>query len=117
MQLDGTCRITETGMIYEERIYTIKPGTMGEYMKNYEELGLPVQKEVLGTLVGFWHTDVGGLNKVVHIWGYDSLDDRLEKRAILSAHPDWPAYLDVALPLIVEQENRVLIPASFSPAN
>ncbi|MDA1325729.1 MAG: NIPSNAP family protein [Proteobacteria bacterium] len=103
-------------MIYEERIYTIQPGKIAEYMKNYEVLGLPVQKEVLGTLVGFWHTDVGGLNKVVHIWGYDSLDDRLDRRATLAAHPDWPAYLDVALPLIVEQENRVLIPASFSPA-
>ena len=91
-------------MIYEERIYTIQPGKILEYMKNYEELGLPVQKDVLGT-------------KVVHIWGYDSLDDRLEKRATLAAHPDWPAYLEVALPLIVEQENRLLYPASFSPAN
>ena len=102
-------------MIYEERIYTIQTGKMVEYLRNYEELGLPVQNEVLGQLVGFWHTEVGGLNKVVHIWGYDSLDDRLEKRQILAAHPDWPAYLDVALPLIIEQENRVLIPASFSP--
>ncbi len=103
-------------MIYEERIYTIKIGAMAEYLKNYETLGLPVQKEVLGHLVGFWHTEVGGLNKVVHIWGYDSLDDRLAKRKELAEHPDWPKYLDVALPLIVEQENRVLIPASFSPA-
>ena len=102
-------------MIYEERIYTIQPGKISEYLKNYEELGLPVQKNVLGKLVGFWHTEVGGLNKVVHIWGYDSLDERLKKRKILAAHPDWPAYLDVALPLIVEQENRVLTPASFSP--
>ena len=46
-------------MIYEERIYTIQPGKMVEYLKNYEELGLPVQKEVLGRLVGFWHTEVG----------------------------------------------------------
>jgi hypothetical protein len=103
-------------MIYEERIYTIQPGTMAEYLKNYETLGLPVQKEVLGTLVGFWRTEIGGLNKVVHIWGYDDLDDRLKRRKILSEHPGWPAYLAVALPLIVEQENRVLIPASFSPA-
>ena len=103
-------------MIYEERIYTIQPGKIAEYMKNYEVLGLPVQKEVLGMLVGFWHTDVGGLNKVVHIWGYEDLDDRLDRRAKLAAHPDWPAYLEVALPLIVEQENRVLTPASFSPA-
>jgi hypothetical protein len=104
-------------MIYEERIYTILPGKIKEYLKNYEELGLPAQKEVLGTLVGFWHTEIGGLNKVVHIWGYDSLDDRLARRKTLAEHPDWPAYLDVALPLIVEQENRVLIPASFSPAH
>lgn len=103
-------------MIYEERIYTILPGKIQEYLKNYEELGLPAQQEVLGTLVGFWHTEIGELNKVIHIWGYDSLDDRLARRAALAEHPDWPAYLEVALPLIVEQENCVLIPASFSPA-
>ena len=102
-------------MIYEERIYTILPGRMVEYMKNYEELGLPVQRKVLGTLVGFFHTEIGGLNKVVHIWGYASLDDRLEKREKLANHPDWPRYLETNLKLIVEQENRVLIPASFSP--
>ena len=102
-------------MIYEERIYTIVPGRMTEYMKNYEELGLPVQREVLGTLVGFFHTEIGGLNKVVHIWGYDSLDDRLDKREKLANHPNWPRYLEANVSLIVEQENRVLIPASFSP--
>lgn len=102
-------------MIYEERIYTIVPGRMDEYLRNYETLGLPVQRAVLGTLVGFWHTEIGGLNKVVHIWGYDDLDDRMARRAALAAHPDWPTYLEVALPLIVAQENRVLIPAPFSP--
>ena len=102
-------------MIYEERIYTILPGRMVEYMKNYEELGLPVQRKVLGTLVGFFHTEIGALNKVIHIWGYDSLDERLEKREKLANHPDWPRYLEINLKLIVEQENRVLIPASFSP--
>ena len=39
-------------MIYEERIYTILPGKLSEYLKNYEELGLPVQKKVLGVLIG-----------------------------------------------------------------
>ena len=104
-------------MVYEERIYTIKIGALGEYIKNYEELGLPVQKEVLGKLIGFWHTDIGKLNKVVHIWGYESLDDRIERRKNLTEHPAWPIYLEVALPLIVEQENRLLVPTKFSPAN
>lgn len=102
-------------MIYEERIYTIRPGQLQPYLKNYETLGLPVQLEVLKNLVGFWSTEVGGLNKVVHIWAYDSLDDRLAKRELLARHPKWPAYLDANLPLIEEQENRVLVPAAFSP--
>ncbi len=102
-------------MIYEERIYTIKIGAMAKYLENYKLLGLPVQKQVLGHLVGFWTTEIGGLNKAIHIWGYNDLDERLKKRKALAEHPDWPNYLSVALPLIVEQENRVLTPASFSP--
>ncbi len=102
-------------MVYEERIYTIRPGRVAEYLRNYEQLGLPVQLEVIGNLIGFFRTEVGGLNKVVHIWGYDSLDDRLDRREKLANHPDWPRYLEANLSLIVEQENRVLIPASFSP--
>ena len=102
-------------MIYEERTYTIVPGRMQEYLDNYERLGLPVQLEVIGNLAGFFHTEIGGLNEVVHIWGYDSLDDRLAKREALARHPDWPAYLAANLALIVDQENRVLIPAPFSP--
>ena len=102
-------------MIYEERTYTIVTGRIAEYMTNYETLGLPVQLEVLGTLVGFFRTEIGGLNKVVHIWGYDSLDDRLIRRDKLANHPDWPRYLDANLALIVDQENRLLIPAPFSP--
>jgi len=62
-----------------------------------------------------FRTEIGGLNKVVHIWGYGSLDDRLKKRDELARHPDWPDYLAANLPLIEEQENRVLIPAAFSP--
>ncbi len=102
-------------MIYEERTYTIKTGRVGEYLAIYEQLALPIQREVLGHLVGFFSAEFGGLNKVVHIWGYQGLDDRAQRRAKLAAHPGWPAYLEKALPLIEAQENRVLIPTAFSP--
>lgn len=102
-------------MIYEERIYTIVPGRVDEYIKNYEALGLPVQLEVLGNLIGFWRTDIGTLNKVVHIWDYEGLDDRAARRERLASHPDWPRYLEANLSLILDQENRILIPAPFSP--
>lgn len=102
-------------MIYEERTYTIAPGKLAQYLETYKTLGLPVQLEIMGKLVGFWHTEIGGLNKVVHIWAYESLDDRLNRRAALARHPKWPAYLAANLALIETQENRILIPASFSP--
>lgn len=102
-------------MIYEERIYTIVPGGVAEYVRNYEQLGLPIQREVLGNLVGFFQTEIGPLNSVVHIWAYESLDDRARRRAVLAAHPGWPAYLKANLHLLVSQQNRILTPVSFSP--
>lgn len=104
-------------MIYEERIYTIKPGYTAEYIKNYEELALDILMECIGNLVGFWHTEHGPLNQLIHIWGFEGLDDRLERRKKLAAHPGWPAYLKVNNPLLLGQESKILIPSSFSPVN
>ncbi len=102
-------------MIYEERCYTIKPGKLDEYIDNFGARALPVQGPILGNLVGFFRTDFGRLNQVVHIWGYDDLDDRLRKRASVWHHPDWPEYIKRARPLLQAQENRLLYPVPFSP--
>jgi hypothetical protein len=102
-------------MIYEERVYTIKPGSTAVYLKNYEELALDILMECLGNLVGFWYTEHGHVNQLVHIWSFEGLDDRLERRQRLAAHPGWPAYLDVNLPLLLDQQSRIMLPAPFSP--
>ena len=102
-------------MIYEERTYTILPGRVDEYLKVYEEMALPIQAEVQGGLVGFFKTETGELNKVVHIWAYEDFNERLRRRAEVWKHPDWPQYIPRARPLITAQENRILLPASFSP--
>jgi len=102
-------------MIYEERIYTIKPGSTAEYLKNYEELALDILMECLGNLVGFWHTEHGPLNLLIHFWAYEGLDDRLVRRKRLTQHPGWPAYLEVNYPLLLAQESRILLPVAFSP--
>ena len=41
--------------------------------------------------------------------------ERDRKRAELVADPDWQAYLAKAGDFIERQENRILIPTSFSP--
>ena len=102
-------------MIVEERIYTLLPGKTGEYMKLYEEFGLPVQLPILGNLIGYFATEFGPLNQVIHIWGYDSFDERTRRRTELFKSEAWLAYLAKARGNIVSQENKLLTPAPFSP--
>lgn len=102
-------------MIIEQRIYQLKPGAMHEFLKIYEDEGLQLQSEVLGRLLGYFVSEVGGLNRVMQLWGFDSFEDRLKRRAALSARPEWRAFLGKAGAMVVSQENELLTPAPFSP--
>lgn len=102
-------------MIVEERDYRIKPGKTGEFVATYEKHGLPIQKELLGTFLGYFTTEIGELNHVVALWGYDGLDDRLARRDRMAADPRWAEYLGLVTDLIEKQETRVLRPTAFSP--
>jgi hypothetical protein len=102
-------------MIVEERIYRIATGKIPQLMEIYEKEGLPIQLPILGKLIGYFHTEIGTLNQVVHLWGYESLNDRAERRARLMKNEDWRRFIDRITPLILKQENRILIPTSFSP--
>ena len=102
-------------MIVEERIYRLHPGKAPAYLRAYEQDGLQVQLEILGRLVGYFHTDIGPLNHVVHLWAYDDLNDRSARRGRLAADARWQAYLPKVRDFIVEQESRILLPAPFSP--
>jgi hypothetical protein len=101
-------------MIYELRTYQLQPGKTHEFLANFEKLALPVISKY-AELVGYWSADPGPLNHVFHIWKYNSLDQRAERRAALQRDPDWKPYLAVNQSLIVRQESIILNPASFSP--
>jgi hypothetical protein len=100
-------------MIVEMRTYTLAVGATGRYFKLYAEKGLAVQKRILGHLVGYYGVEVGGLNKVIHLWAYDSLDDRATRRATLWADPEWLAYVPEIGNLVTAMENQILTPAPF----
>lgn len=102
-------------MIVEERDYRLKPGKLGEFVNAYEEQGLPLQLEMLGTFLGYFTTEVGELNHVVALWAYDSLDDRLRRRDAMMADPRWQAYLNRVTHLLDVQQVRFLRPTRFSP--
>ena len=102
-------------MLVEERTYTLHVGKTAAYLKAYEEVGLEVQRAILGNLIGYFTTDIGTLNQIVHLWGYESMDDRQERRRKLQEDPAWQSYLTTIRPFVLHQENRILVPTSFSP--
>ena len=102
-------------MIVEQRDYHVYTGKLPELVRLYESEGIEIQREVLGGFVGAFTTDVGALSTYTHIWSYESYDDRATRRAALNARDDWKAFTAKIQPLIHTQENRILIPTSFSP--
>ena len=102
-------------MIVEQRTYTLHPGQHLKYLDTYEKEGLEIQRPILGNLVGYFYTDIGPLNQIVHMWVYDSLDERTKRRRKLFEDLGWRAYIQMIVPMIASRESKILIPAPFSP--
>ncbi|WP_142781771.1 NIPSNAP family protein [Agrobacterium sp. T29] len=100
-------------MIYDHRTYTVAHGKMKEYLHRYETIALPISLRHLGPLVGFWTSEIGPLNQVIHIWQYDSMQDREDRRARMYADPEWQEFLKLNAGTFVQQEVKILKPAAF----
>jgi hypothetical protein len=99
-----------TGNVYEMRIYTYMPG---EIPKVLEAWGKAVPgREKLSPLVVCGSTELGGLNKFIHVWVYKDLNERVRIREESRKGGQWPPQAGVRPQ---RQENKVLIPAAFSP--
>jgi NIPSNAP len=98
------------GGVYEMRTYTYQPGAMGEVLKRWA--AAIADREKLSPLAACWHSELGGLNKFVHIWAYQDLAARAKVRAESQKLPNWPPQ---TREFLVSQQNKILIPAAFSP--
>ena len=100
-------------MYYEIRTYRLKNGAIPGYLNAVGEEGIAIQKKHLGQLVGYYFSEIGPINEIVHIWAYESLDDRETRRARLAADPAWQAFLPKIRDLIEVAENKIMKPAPF----
>jgi len=83
-----------------------RPGP--EFEKRYEA-ALPVRLKY-SELAAFWHTEIGPLNQVIHVWPYEDLAHRTEIRGRLAKEPGWPPKAD---DLLVSMESGIYVPAPF----
>lgn len=102
-------------MIIEERNYAFAPTDLGPFLALYEKEGVHIHKRIMGNLIGYFRTEVGeDLNELVHYWGFESLDDRSQRRAALWGDSEWLEFAS-RCPVPVRMRNRLLTPTSFSP--
>jgi hypothetical protein len=104
-------------MLIEERCYVLNAEyTPAMYLEAYRQTGaLELQMKTLGRLLGYFVTEVGELNALVHLWGYDSFEERARRRALLATEPAWHDYLAAVRPMLKSMHNRLLTPTDFSP--
>jgi hypothetical protein len=96
-------------VIYELRIYTVRPGIMPEYLKIVGEVGMPIRKNDFGRLVGAWHSEFGTLNEYYHLWSYADPNERARLRAELQKTPGWQdRYLAATRGMVTAQRNTIL---------
>jgi hypothetical protein len=96
-------------MIYELRTYTVKPGTLGDMIKAASTVSRDIRRDDYGKLEGYWSTEIGPLNQVLHMWSYNSFDERTRMRAELAKNPRWTGeYVPLIRPLLVRQDVRLM---------
>jgi len=99
-----------TGNVYEMRTYTFAPGDIAKVIDAW---GKAIdEREKFSPLAACWTSEVGGLNKFVHTWVYKDLNQRAQVREQARKAGVWPPQTGVRP---IRQDNRILLPAAFSP--
>ena len=101
------------GPIFEMRYYVGNAGAIPGALKAVEA-GLPKRAELSGAPF-FGHTETGTLNKLIHIWPYESMDKRLAIRKDAVDRGIWPPPGGDGPPPFIIQHNKIMMAAPFSP--
>ena len=95
-------------MIYEMRTYDLKPRALPEVEKRFGEAY--EKRKKYSELAAFWHTEIGPLNQIIHVWGYKDLEERGKVREAAVKDGVWPPKISE---FIVHQRSEIMIPFSF----
>lgn len=96
-------------MLYDFHTYDLKPRTVAELEARVAE-ALPKRLEI-SPLGGFWHTEAGPLNQIIHIWPYKDMAHRTASRALMHSRNVWGSLADE---YVVNMQSDIFLPAPFT---
>lgn len=95
-------------MIFELRTYDLGPGKAPVYLEYFRTFGVGLVTQHL-PMIGYWMVETGRLNRIEHMWAYESLYERDQCRAGLGQNKTWTnEFIPNAFVDVVAQENRFL---------
>jgi len=102
-------------MIHELRTYTLLPKKAPEFLKLTKKVGFEIRSKHSSCL-GYWTSEIGDLNQVVHLWEYSDFAHRTQTRAALAEDKEWQKqFVSEARKCLLHQESTVLIPSDVWP--
>jgi hypothetical protein len=101
--------------LYELRTYDVVVGKMSDVVQLYKTQGWPALAHHPQKLVGYMTGDVGALNQLVHLWQFDDDADRRAFWAGVYGDATFMAFAAQLRPLLVKQENKLLMAAPWGP--
>jgi hypothetical protein len=99
------------GPVFEMRCYGIKAGTAPDLMKRWESK--VAERIKLSPIVLAGIVEFGQANRFIHMWSYESMDQRMAIRNKAREMGVWPP--PGGGDTLLTQTNKILLPSSFSP--
>ena len=103
-------------MLFDIRTYDLKPGGLAAYMDGVRQHAKPIRERYGVRLAGWYHFEVEGAPRVVHIWAYRDAAHMEAAKQSFRADPEWTAqYQPKVQPLLVRTHSQIAEAADFSP--
>jgi len=103
----------EKGGIFELRSYTLRPGKLLEWEITWRS-GIEARRHTISP-VGAWFSQVGQLHQVHHLWQYDSMEARKEKRETAWKTQGWSNTVTKTGDVTMFMNTSILEALPFSP--
>lgn len=94
--------------VYDFRVYDLKPAHVDDYFNLL--LSVIELRQSYSRAFCVWRPASGRLNRVVHMWGYESMEHRQEVRNRLSSDRAWAGFTSKVFDYLTQQRSSILQP-------
>ncbi|KAJ3026491.1 UNVERIFIED_CONTAM: hypothetical protein HDU68_005569 [Siphonaria sp. JEL0065] len=113
---DSQSKVASRGKyVHEMMIHNVKPDAWDEYVAliadYYPKISADPNYKM--KLFGSWHTEIGKLDQVVHIWQYDNYPGYDGSRSLRTNDPLRNDFMKKLRPLITSRENQIMLEFDF----